>query len=270
MTYQAKALGIISLMVLALIYNASLGVSAGWYTWLPGSMSRHRDAEAVAITAVAYKTWQGYASFRSVNQALIEGGLTVQPQHVEGLGATRYVDVMKDTARLEAALKAASSLEAPAAGGMYYSQDEKGMAAFFIAAFALFGISATSWYWLYVCIYSLSVLVACAVFRRRIAVLFFILTLVSAHAIVASMLPSVPPQDVNVIQGNRFLGIMASVAMFHLMWLMILRIPPNAGTISSAIFQALVICLTVNARTSALWIVVAHLCCCGWYFGVLG
>jgi len=220
-------------------------------------MSRHRDAAAVAITAVAYDKWQGYASYREVNRALREHGLSVQREDVERVGARHYFDVMTDPVRLEASLKAAATLATPDAGGMYYSQDEKGMAAFFTAAFAIFGISSASWYWLYFALYGLSVLVACSAFRSNAGLLFFFLALACAHELVAGLLPALPPQDINVIHGNRFIGIMASVAMCHLMFLILRRQPPTSGQVIAAAFQTVIICLVANARTSALWIPIA-------------
>jgi hypothetical protein len=248
-----RRIALFVLIGLVLLYTAAEGVWSGWHRWLPGSMSRHRDAAAVAITAVAYDKWQGYASYREVNRVLREHGLSVHPTDLERVGAKHYFDVMTDAIRLNAALTAAASLHEPAAGGMYYSQDEKGMATFFIAAFRLFGVSASSWYWLYMALYSLSVLVACAAFRRRADVLFFVLALVSAHAIAAGMLPDIPRQDINVVHGNRFLGILASVAMCHLMFLILFRVHPSVGQVGAAAFPVALICLAINARTSVAW-----------------
>lgn len=71
----AVRLGFFFLIALTLLYTAVDGFRTGWSGWLPGSMSRHRDAVAVAITAVAYGKWQGYASYHSVNRTLRESGL---------------------------------------------------------------------------------------------------------------------------------------------------------------------------------------------------
>lgn len=76
----------------------------------------------------------------------------------------------------------------PAAEGMYYSQDEKGMAAFYTASFAIFGISSSSWFWLYISLYSISVFAACIAFRKRLDIIFFFLAVVCVHALVAHIL----------------------------------------------------------------------------------
>src|SRR6266851_7465781 len=81
-------LGLCVLIIVVLLYTAAEGVSAGWNGWIPGGMSRSRDALAVAITAVAYGKWQGYASYRSVNRTLLEQGLSVQEQDLAKIGAT--------------------------------------------------------------------------------------------------------------------------------------------------------------------------------------
>lgn len=250
-------LGLCVLIVIVLLYTAVEGVRAGWSEWLPGSMSRHRDAVAVAITAVAYGKWQGYASYRAVNRTLREHGLSVQQEDIARAGGTRYFDVMTNPELLNAALKAASTLHEPAAEGLFYSQDEKGMAAFYTISFGLFGIAPASWYWLYIALYSLSVLAACFAFRQRSDVLFFFLAVVCAHALVAHLLPMLPRQDISIIQSNRFLGIMGSVGVFHLMFLILDRWQPTIGQIAAALFQTAIICLTVNARTSAFWLVIA-------------
>ena len=254
---SAMQLGLCVLIVLVLLHTALEAVWAGWYCWLPGGLSRSRDAEAVAITAVAYGKWQGYASYRAVNRTLREHGLSVQQEDLARVGATHYFDVMTDPKLLDAALKAASTLDAPAAEGMYYSQDEKGAAAFYIIAFALFGIASASWYWLYMALYSLSVLAACVAFHRRSEVLFFLLAVVCTHELVAQLLPTIPRQDLNLIHASRFLGIMASVAMFHLMFLILQRKRPTTSEIAAAALQTGIICLTVNARTSAAWLLIA-------------
>lgn len=246
-----------ALIALALFYNGIEGTRTGWAGWLPGVMSRHRDAVAVAITAVAYGKWQGYASYKSVNRVLREHGLSVQDEDLSRVGVKHYFDVMTDSTKLNAALKAASSLENPAAEGMYYSQDEKGMAAFYTASFALFGIASSSWYWLYMAIYSISILAACIAFRQHLDILFFFLAVVCVHTLVAHMLPILPQQDINIVNGNRFLGIMASVAMFHLMFLIFRRERCSFWQVILASLQVVIICLTINARTSAAWLLIA-------------
>jgi hypothetical protein len=253
----ATQLSLCALIALMLLYAAFDGIRAGWYEWMPGAMSRHRDAMAVAITAVAYGKWQGYASYRSVNRTLREHGLSVSKGDLDRVGATHYFEIMTGTGKLKAALKAASTLETPEAEGMYFSQDEKGMALLYTASFALFGISPGSWYWLYIGLYALSLVAACFAFYRRSEILFFLLVVVCVHALVADLLPAIPRQDISVIHGNRFIGTMGIVASFHLMFLMTLRIRPTAGQILAAIFQTGVIFLVVNARMSALWLPIA-------------
>lgn len=248
---------LIVLMVFVLLYTAVDGACAGWGEWLPGSMSRHRDAVAVAITAIGYGKWQGYASYKAVNHSLLEHGLSVQEEDLARVGATHYFDVMTDPKRLNVALKAASMLDAPAAQGMYYSQDEKGMAVFYIVAFAVFGISSSSWYWLYIALYSFSVLTACIAFRKRSDILLFFLAVACVHLLVANLLPTLPRQDINVVNGNRFLGIMGSVAVFHLIFLIRERQGPAMVEIIGVAIQTAIICLIVNARTSAAWLAIA-------------
>lgn len=253
----ATQLGLCVLIVLVLLHTALEAVWAGWYRWLPAGLSRSRDAEAVAITAVAYGKWQGYASYRAVSRTLREHGLSVQHEDLARVGAAHYFDVMTDPKLLDAALKAASTLDAPGAEGMYYSQDEKGMAVFYILAFAFLGITSASWYWLYMALYSLSVLAACVTFHRRSEVLFFFLAVACTHELVARLLPTIPRQDLNLIHTSRFLGIMASVAIFHMMFLILQRERPTTSKIAAAALQTGIICLTVNARTSAVWLVIS-------------
>jgi hypothetical protein len=252
----ARRFALLAFIAMMLAYTVWLGMSAGWSSWLPGSMSRHRDAEAVAITAVAYGHWQGYAAYRDVNRVLRQYGLSVHQEDLARVGAKHYFEVMMDPQRLEAGLNAASALAAPASGGMYYSQDEKGMAAFFIAAFKIFGISPTSWFWLYITLYTLSVATLSVAFRARVDALFLSLVLVSAHAIAAKIIPEITLHDVSVIQGNRFLGIMGSVAMCHLMLLILLRTRPSIGQVAGAAIQAALISLAIYARTSTAWLLI--------------
>ena len=254
---KATQFSLRALIALMLLYMAFDGIRAGWYEWLPGVMSRHRDAAAIAITAVAYGKWQGYASYRSVNRTLREHGLSANKKDLDRAGVAHYFDVMTDPVGLGAALTAASTLAAPEAEGMYFPQDEKGMAVFYTISYAFFGIFPASWYWLYISLYALSLLIACVAFYKRNEILFFLLVVVYVHALVAGLLPSIPRQDINVIHGNRFIGTMAMVAMFHLMFLIALRIRPTVGQVSAAIFQAGIIFLAVNARTSAMWLPIA-------------
>ena len=246
-----------ALVALTIFYTAIDGMRAGWSDWLPGSMSRHRDAVAVAITAVAYGKWEGYASYRAVNRSLREHGLSVQEEDLVSVATKNYFDVMTDPVQFDAALKAASTLNDPAAEGMYFSQDEKGMAAFYTASFAIFGIAPSSWYWLYFMLYSVSVLAACIAFRQRLDILFFFLSVVCAHALVSHFLPMIPKQDINVVHGNRFLGILGSVAVFHLVFLIFERERPTIGKVIPALVQSVIIFFVVNARTSAYWLIIA-------------
>jgi hypothetical protein len=248
-----------ALIACVLAYTAFEGVRGGWYRWLPGSMSRHRDAVAVAITAIGYGEWRGYASYRKVNRILREHGLSVQKQDLITVGASHYFEVMTDPVRLSAALNAASRLDDPASDGMFYMQDEKGMAIFYLLAFALLGITSSSWFWCYLLIYSSSALVACAAFYRRGEVLFLILAAVCANAAVARLLTTLPRVDINIIDGNRFIGVMAILALFHLMLIAIYRVQPTLWQVAAAVFQTVIICLTVNARTSAVWLPISML-----------
>jgi hypothetical protein len=217
-------------------------------------MSRWRDSVAVAVTAGEYGRWQGYASYRKVNRVLLEHGLSVQNDDLVKVGVADYRDLMADPARVDAAFKAASTLDDPASESMFYMQDEKGMAILYILAFALFGVASSSWYWCYLLIYSSSVLVACAAFYRRTEVLFLILAAVCANAAVARLLPTLPRIDISVIDGNRFMGIMASIAMLHLMLIAIYQVRPTLWQVAAAVFQTAIICLTMNARMSAAWV----------------
>src|SRR6185503_11594176 len=191
-------LALCALILVVLLHTAGEGVWSGWNGWMPGPMSRSRYAQAVAVTAVAYGKWQGYASYRRVNRTLLEQGLSVQKKDLSKIWATHYFDVMTDPKRQDSALRAASALETPEAEGMFYAQDEKGMAALYTLSFAVFGISSTSWYWFYILLYSASVFVAVAAFRKRNDALFLILALVCAHSIVAQMLPVLPRQDITL------------------------------------------------------------------------
>lgn len=259
-TYQRRIttqLGLCVAIVFVLFYTAVDGARAGWANWLPGPMSRHRDAVAVAITAIGYGKWQSYASYRVVIRSLAEHGLSLQEEDLARVGVPHYFDVMMDSKRLDAAIRAASTLAAPDAEGMYYSQEEKGMAIFYTIAFAIFGISSSSWYWLYISLYSLSILIACIAFRRRSEILLFFLTVACAHLLVAGWLPKLPQQDINVINGNRFLGIMGSVAVFHLIFLILEQERPTSVQITAAAIQTTIICLVVNARGSAAWLLIA-------------
>jgi hypothetical protein len=212
---------------------------------------------AVAITVVAHGEWQGYGSYRAVNRALLEHGLSTHDKDLARLGVKHYFEVMTDSARFGAALRAASTLRNPASEGIYYSQDEKGMAAFYVAAFALFGIAPSSLFWLYLSLYAAAMAVACAAFRRDAAVLFFLLAVACVHALVAMLLPRIPPQDINVIYGNRFIGLLAVVPMFHLMFLLLQRTRASPWQVAGALFQTAIIFLVVNARTSAAWLLIA-------------
>jgi hypothetical protein len=242
------------LIAFVLLSTAFEGVLDGWYRWLPGPMSRHRDAVAVAITEVAYKKWLGYASYHAVNHALLRDGLSVQSDDFLKTGEDSYFAVIRNPALVDRALYAASHLSAPASEGLFYSQDEKGMAILFICAFAIFGIGAGSLFWLYFLLYGSSVIVACVTFWRQTRILFLLLIVVCGHAFIAHLLPTMMRMDVSVIYSNRFLGVMATVPMLHLMLLIDEQARMSILAVLVACFQTLIICLVVAARTTALWL----------------
>jgi hypothetical protein len=246
--------GLLALIVALLAYTASQGVGEGWYRWMPGPMSRHRDAVAVAITKVVYGQWHGYASYRAVNHSLYDHGMSVQPEIAARVGSPSYFDVISTPRLVDAALRAATKLPQPAAEGWYYSQDEKGMAVLYIIAFYLFGVSSSSLYWLYIIIYSLSIILACVIFRHRIDLLFFFVMLICAHDFIAKMIPAMPRGDVSVIYGNRFLGMLASVPGVFLMFLLLDRSRFRLGVFLVAGWQILVLFLAINARTTTEWL----------------
>ena len=227
------------------------GIFGGWYQWLPGTMSRVRDAEAVAISAVSYGKWLGYGSYYSVNKALLDEGLNVNPQDSS---LPSYFIVMERPDLLKKGLDRASRLSNPEAEGIYFSQDENGFALLYIAAFKIFGVSTSSWFWLYLIIYASSIIVACITFRKNPPILMFILVLSIANSALAHLMPSLPKDDVLLIHGSRFLGVMSAVAMFHIMFLFLYRFRPSSFIVLGAFFQVFIIFLVINARTSAAWI----------------
>ena len=252
---QRLLLGLIFITFLIPIYQ---GINSGWSSWLPGSMSRHRDAVAVAITAVAYKSWQGYASYKSINRTLLEHGLSVNKINQSKNESGNYLDVMKDSVLLQNAFFAASHIKNPESEGLYFSQDEKGMALLYIAAFLLFGIHTQSLFLLFFTIYGVSLLIICISFYKDSAILFFILCITSAINLTANLLPLLPQQDINVIFGNRFLGILAIVPMIHLMLLTVEKVQIKIIGIIFLLIQVLLIYILINARTSILWVLISY------------
>lgn len=243
--------GLALLLILAVLMTWMHGLSAPWRDHLPGPMSRHRDAIAVAITYAQYGAWEGYASYHSVNRVLREGGLSTQAADLAPLGATHYFDTMTDPDRLQAALDRATSLADPGAEGMFFMQDERGMALFFLAAFVLFGITISSWMTLYLCLVTGAVALFGVTFRRHTALLSVLLAMVLSHHAVMLILPEKPPLDISLIHGNRFLGILGLIPALHLACLLVMRTPLRAGTLLAACAQMLLLLAVVNARTSA-------------------
>jgi hypothetical protein len=245
---------LIAAMVLVTLYD---GIARGLHTILPGGMSRSRDSMAVAISFVRYGLWDGYASYRLVNKAMRDNGLSVHRDELAQIGVDFYFDVMLDPALLRRALDAATSLPDPAADGMFYMQDEKGLAVLYLLAFSLFGVAPESLFFLYMLLLSVALALAVLTFWARFEVLLFFLVYACMHYATMLILPEMPRQDINVIQGSRYLGILASVPMFHVMFLLLYRIRPTLLTVSAALGQVLVLVLMVNARTSVYWTLLA-------------
>jgi len=239
-------------MAAAVIFIIADGVLSGWYKWMPGPMRRHRDAIAVAVTAVAYRDWQG-GVYRSVEDTLHGYGLDLKN--------AGFRNIMIDGDKLDEALLAASHLQGPASDGLYYPVQEGGMALFYTASFLLFGIKSDSWFWLYVSLLSISTVIAILTFHRDGTSLILIISAVCATAAVASIAPRFPQIDVISILSNRNLGLLGIVPALHLMLLMALRFRPNPIHVMGALFQAALICFIVIARASALWLVIGVIGC---------
>jgi len=254
---RATVLAAITVVVLALTFFEA--VSANLDTVMPGPMSRHRDSIAVAITYAKYGVWDGYGSYKAVVRTLRESGLSVHQEDTNSVGAGHYFDVMTDPAKVEAALDKASNLADPASEGMFYMQDEKGMGLLYLFAFTLFGVGVTSWFKLYMLLFSTSVLLAVWSFRREPAALSLILFTVCLHLVMTLLLPSTPKLDINIINGNRFLGIFGLVPLFHLTLCALYRVRPTFATVFPALVQIAFLVLIVNARSSAVWLFIAAL-----------
>lgn len=244
-------------IVTVMIMTITDAINKGRYKLLPGPMSRHRDAIAVAISLVAYGQWHGYASYRKVNHELLVHGLSVQEVDLERVGAVNYFEVMTSSDRLQTAMTAAANLDDPTSDGMYFMQDEKGIALLFILAFALFGITTSSLFFAYMLLFSCSILIGCLTFYKRTEVLFMLLAVVCCHFMLVRAISALPMQDINIIYGNRFLGTLGSVPILYLASLLWFRTPANIALMIGASAQVILLCVVNLARTSTLSLVLS-------------
>lgn len=240
------------LMCIACIVGVALTAIAvdatrtGWASWLPGSMIRHRDAVAVAISTVAIGQNDGVAH-KAIVDALITEGLDIR--------SPNYLRAMIN-GTFDKALAKALQVSNPEAAGLYYPFEERGMAPLYTAAFRMFGINAASWFWLYVTLAGVSAVAAIISFRNDGAALFMVAAATIAHAAVAVLLPNTPQDDVNILTSNRFLGILGTLPALHLMLAMRLQ-APSAISILTAAVQVAILCVILNARVTSAWLLIA-------------
>ena len=229
------------------------GVRAGADQTLPGPMTRHRDAAAAAITYVKHGQWLGYANFRAVVQAMNDAGLAILPEQARRAGVENYFEALRRPEVVDGAFASAASLTSPAEHGLFYSaQDDRGLAFYYVAAFALFGISVASLFKLYILLFGISVAAFLLTFHREPRALILLILWLCVHAAIVRIIGDLP-HDVHVVHGNRFLSLLSMLAMFHFMLLIVCRVPPRPINLIAAGLQLALLLLVINARTSTFW-----------------
>ena len=261
--WRSWVAGVLVLFAIATTWVQGLRVGADQV--FPGPMNRHRDAVAIALTLTAYGEWHGYASFRKVVRVLNDNGLSIHPEDVTHTGMKDYFEVMRSPAVVNAAIAKAASLSEPGSEGLYFLNDEKGSAVFYILAFWLFGTTVASFFYTYALLFTLSALAFLTSFFRRAEMLLLLLAVLFAHAVLVVACQDLQP-DVNAIHSGRFLPLLSLIAVLHLVFLLVLQVRPTPWQVAGAIFQTALFLFVLNARGSALWQAMLMLAFCGWWF----
>jgi len=258
MSLYGRRQGIVSLLLFILmlivvgitIHEASAKRLDGQ---LPGPMARHRDAMAIAISYVQFNHWDGYSSLRAVNRTLVESGMSLRPEDSMRVGVKDYFEFMRKPNLVNLAIEEAIELKDPLSDGAFFMQDEKGMVPLYILSFKLFGVEGTSLFKGHISLVLFSLSLAFLTFWRTPWAVFIFLVWACMNLAMMLTLGDQSGVDVNLIQGDRFTGILALVPTLHIVLLMVLRFSPKPYIVLLTLLQGVLLTLLFIARITTLW-----------------
>ena len=212
-----------------------------------------------AITHIDYGGY-GYTVSAPVEGALMEGGLTDNPDILARLG-TQFPDNLRNAKLIDAAIAKAAQLPfavSPDTGVRGATDDDVGLTDYVTWSFRLFGHRLLGLYLFYFVVLASSVGIFVATFHGSPRALALLLVVCVAHAFVLGS-NILDPNYLGSVTDPRFLSVLGIVPALHLACVLLFRLPPSRGDVAGAIAQSVILFFVVSIRSSAIWAAAAIL-----------
>jgi len=238
---------------------------------LPGPMTRHRDATAIAISMLFFDNWLGFSALRSVVNALNRGGLAIHSEDASIAGVDSYFDALRDPNVVNAAFASAVAVAESAPENItdddlyFIFNDDFGLSIFYALAFKIFGVSVSSLFYFYMLVFTCSILCFFICHRNDHYAILLMFLWMLAHICMIRVISGLP-LDVHTIHGNRFLAFLSITSLFHLAWLICRNHAITVVGVLGAVVQILILLLAIASRSSVLWQLIALLGITSTYF----
>jgi hypothetical protein len=246
-------LGSLQLALVLLIFCLTLGhgIAIGQYDVGFHPMYRLRQSLAIAISRMQAPPAHGYLAYQSVIDALDEHGFAIFPNDTgPHLDAAAWTDLFADPARLDAALKQATTTPIdPSLPPQLIRGNELGYADYVYAAFRLFGPHFASLYYFYFVLLGISSILFVLQFRAS-PFLMFLLTCYLAGLFFLQNYAASQGNQLATLANSRLFDALSLLPAMHVFLTVWLRLPWRKLTIATVAAQSALLAFLINCRTT--------------------
>jgi hypothetical protein len=244
----------LALILLAFGLDFAHGIVLGQHDIAFHPMYRLRQTLAVAISRLHEPPLQGYLAYQSVIDALCENGFAM---FGDDKGPRLDVDgwnaLFKDTARLDQALQQAKDTAIdPGLAPQIIRGNEIAYADYAYAAFRLFGLHITSFYYFYFLLLGLACVMFVIEFGKSPFLMFLLTTYLAGLFFLQNYSESQGSQLATLANSRLFEALSLLPAM-HVLLAIWRHLPPRMLTYATVTGQSALLVFLVDCRTTAMW-----------------
>lgn len=244
--WRSAVLGMLALLLCGLCVKE--GISVGANRVLPGALTRHTSALAVAVSCLAYGHCSGFTSFQAVDKVFYDAGLNYA-------NLMNGSDIYHDAPMINHALRDASNLADPGTAVTSMGPHEKGLAIVYLISLAIFGINLSSLFYGFMFLFAVTVAVFALGFRRDLLAMLSLVAACCAMYLIIPVVQNLSP-DVNSVHGSRYLPLLAIVPTMYIVFLFE-RPHKDLTQKMLAGVQAVLLFIVLFARLSGAWMLIA-------------
>jgi hypothetical protein len=255
-SHRTRIFGSMPLLLILLTFCCDFGhgIALGQYNIGFHPMYRLRQSAAIAISRMQEPPLHGYLAYQSVIDTLNENGFAIyendKGRHLDQEG---WSVLFKDPARMERAFqKAKDTAVDPALGHEMIRGNEVAYSDYVYAAFELFGLRMSSFYYLYFLLLGIACALFVIEFRKSPFLLFLLTTYLGGLFFLQNYALSMGDQLATLANSRLFeaLSLLPAMHVFLVVWR---RVPLRASTLITTAIQSALLAFLVDTRFAAQW-----------------